>query len=173
MLYALGDRRVEMHESCFVADSASVIGSVVLERGASVWFNATIRGDTDLITIGEESNVQDGAVLHTDEGIQLTLGRGVTVGHMAMLHGCSVGDFSLIGIGATILNRARIGSHCIVGAHALVTEGKVFPDRSLIIGVPARVLRPISDADIEHLHEAARHYADNARRYREQLVPMG
>jgi carbonic anhydrase/acetyltransferase-like protein (isoleucine patch superfamily) len=169
MLYSLGERRVSIDGSCFVASNASVIGTVVLKRHASVWFNAVIRGDTDLITVGEESNVQDGSVLHTDEGIELVLGHGCTVGHKVMLHGCTIGDHSLIGIGSTILNRARIGKHCIVGAHSLVTERKVFPDRSLILGAPAKVVRAVTDAEIEHLYEAAKHYVMNAKRYLEEL----
>lgn len=165
MIIALGDRRPSIEEGCFIAPNATVIGSVRLMRNASVWFNATLRGDTDLISVGEESNIQDGAILHTDEGIQLSVGRGVTVGHRAMLHGCEVGDHSLIGIGATILNRARIGRYCLVGAHALVTEGKVFPDNTLLVGSPARAVRELTAREMQALDEAARHYVDNAQRY--------
>ena len=171
MIYTLGDRRGSSVGENFVAPNAAVIGSVTLGKDASVWFNVTIRGDTDQITIGPETNIQDGAVLHTDEGIELRLGRGVTVGHQAMLHGCEVGDFSLIGIGSTILNRAKIGKHCIVGAHALITEGKTYPDRSLLVGIPAKVLRRVTDEEVEHLHEAAAHYVKNAQRYLRLLSP--
>lgn len=171
MIYTLEDRQPEVHGTCFVAESAAVIGSVVLEAHASVWFQAVLRGDTDLITIGEESNVQDGAVLHTDAGIRLTLGRGVTVGHKVMLHGCEVGDYSLVGIGAIVLNRARIGKHCLIGANTLITEGKQIPDRSLVVGSPARVVRQLTDADAASLEASARHYVENARRYLRALRP--
>ena len=169
MIYTLGDRRVVLEGDCWIAPNATVIGSVVVKRDASIWFNVTVRGDTDLITIGEETNIQDGSVLHTDEGIQLEIGRGVTVGHKAMLHGCRIGDGSLIGIGATVLNNAKIGKHCIVGAHALVTEGKEFPDRSLLVGTPARVVRTLDDDAVAKLEESAAHYVQNAKRYLKQL----
>ena len=169
MIYQLGDRSVTIADSCFVAANATVLGSVVLGPDASVWFNATIRGDTELITIGAETNIQDGAVLHADEGVPLRIGRGVTVGHKAMLHGCEVGDFSLIGIGSTILNHAKIGNNCIVGAHALVTEGKEIPDRSLVVGTPARIVRTLTDEQVEQLKESARHYVANAKRFLREL----
>lgn len=171
MIYELGERRVTVAAECFVAPSATLSGSVVLERDASVWFGATVRGDNDLVTIGEESNVQDNCVLHTDEGIQLRLGRGVTVGHQVVLHGCEVGDFSLIGIGSVILNRAKLGRYCIVGANALVTEGKEYPDRSLLLGSPARAVRQVTDDEVRALEESARHYVDNARRFLRELRP--
>lgn len=170
MIYRLGDRRPTIAEGCFVAPNASVIGAVTLMRDASVWFNATLRGDTDLIVVGEETNIQDGSILHTDEGIELRLGRAITVGHRAMLHGCEIGDHSLIGIGATILNRARIGRYCIVGAHALVTEGKEFPDRTLLVGSPARAVRQVTDDEVKRLEESARHYVDNAQRFARDLA---
>lgn len=172
MLFSLGERQVQIDDSCFVAPNAAVIGTVVMRRNASVWFAATVRGDTDVITIGEDSNIQDASVLHTDEGITLDIGRGVTVGHRVMLHGCHVGDYSLIGIGATVLNRARIGEHCIIGAHTLITENKVIPDRSLVVGSPGRVLREVTDEEIERLHHSAQHYVDNARRYLAELRPL-
>jgi carbonic anhydrase/acetyltransferase-like protein (isoleucine patch superfamily) len=166
MIYTIDDRQVSVDGTCFVAESAALIGSIVLGADASVWFNAVLRGDNDVITIGPESNVQDGAVLHTDAGIRLTLGRGVTVGHKAMLHGCQVGDHSLVGINAVILNRASIGKHCIIGANAMVTEGKQIPDRSLVLGSPGKVVRPVTDQEVETmLLYSARHYVDNARRY--------
>jgi carbonic anhydrase/acetyltransferase-like protein (isoleucine patch superfamily) len=169
MIYRLGDRTPDVHESCFVADSAHVIGSVVLERDASVWFNVVLRGDNDPIVIGAESNVQDGSVIHTDDGVSMRLGRGVTVGHQAMLHGCEIDDYSLIGIGSVVLNRARIGKHCLIGARTLITEGKAIPDRSLVMGSPGRVVRALSDAECLILEGSAAHYVQNARRFREQL----
>ncbi|MCG8417557.1 MAG: gamma carbonic anhydrase family protein [Proteobacteria bacterium] len=171
MIYTLEERSVTINGTCFVADSAVLIGSIVLENDASVWFNAVLRGDSDIITVGAESNIQDGAVLHTDAGIRLTLGRGVTVGHTAMLHGCEVGDYSLIGIGSIILNRARIGKHCIIGANALVTEEKTIPDGSLVMGTPGRVVRPITESDMAALKRSARIYMDKSRRYLKALQP--
>ncbi len=169
MIYRIAERRAQIHETCFVADSASVIGSVVMHRNASVWFQAVLRGDYELITVGEDSNIQDGAVLHADEGIPLTLGCGVTVGHMAMLHGCEVGHDSLIGISAVVLNRAKIGKYCIIGARSLVTGGKEIPDRSLVMGSPARVVRQVSDQEIASIKQSARHYVDNGIRFSQQL----
>ena len=169
MLYTLGDRRPQIDASCFIADSAQVIGSVVLEPNASVWFGVVIRGDNDLITIGADSNVQDTTVIHTDSGIEVRVGRGVTIGHRVMLHGCEVGDHSLIGIGAIVMNRAKIGRHCLIGAGALITEGKQIPDRSLVMGAPGRVVRQISDAEVHVLEGSAAHYVENAKRYRKEL----
>ena len=171
MLYDLGERRPRVHQSCFVAASADLIGSVVLEEDASVWFGVVLRGDNDLITIGPESNVQDLSVIHTDAGLRCTIGRGVTVGHRVMLHGCEVGDYSLIGIGAIVLNRAKIGKHCLIGAGALITEDKVIPDRSLVIGSPGRVVRQLGEQDAMMLRASAAHYVANARRYRQELRP--
>jgi carbonic anhydrase/acetyltransferase-like protein (isoleucine patch superfamily) len=142
----------------------------VLEENASVWFQVVARGDNDVLTIGRDSNVQDGSVLHTDAGIPLSIGRGVTVGHKVMLHGCEVGDYSLIGMNAVLLNRARIGKYCLIGANALVTEGKQIPDGSVLMGSPAKVVRTISDNERAVLEGSAAHYVQNARRYREQLV---
>jgi len=171
MIYDLQDRRTEMRGGGhFVAPNATVIGSVVLEDQASIWFNAVIRGDNDLITVGPESNVQDGAILHTDPGIRLTLGRGVTVGHKAMLHGCYVGDYSLIGINAVVLNGARIGKHCLIGANTLIPEGMEVPDGSMVIGSPGRIKRELNDQQKKMLELSARHYVDNAARYRQGLV---
>jgi carbonic anhydrase/acetyltransferase-like protein (isoleucine patch superfamily) len=170
VIYRLEERRVERHGETYVAPNATLIGSVVLKDKASVWFNVVIRGDNDPIVIGEESNVQDGAVLHTDAGIPLTLGRGVTVGHKAMLHGCTIGDHSLIGINAVILNRASIGKYCIIGANALIAEGKHIPDGSLVMGTPGKVIRTLTDQERAHLHHAAQHYVDNFRRYQKSLV---
>ena len=174
MIYSLDERRVERRgEAHFVAHNATVVGSVLLENNASVWFNVVIRGDNDLITIGQDSNIQDGAVLHTDEGAPLTLGRGVTVGHMAMLHGCRIGDNCLIGIKAVILNDAKIGNNCIVGAGALIAEGKEYSDGSLILGAPGRVKRRLTEQEIGTVRWAAKHYVENFKRYqrsfREQI----
>jgi carbonic anhydrase/acetyltransferase-like protein (isoleucine patch superfamily) len=173
VIYALGERQVQCEsDDWFVAESASVIGSVILQHNASVWFNAVLRGDNDLITIGAESNVQDGSVLHVDPGVPLSLGRGVTVGHMAMLHGCTVGDNTLIGIKAVVLNNAVIGKNCIVGANSLVTEGKVVPDNSLLMGAPAKVIRQVSDEDIQNLRRMAQHYVENFKRYQTGLIAL-
>ncbi len=172
-IYALGDKRPQCAPDAWVADNATVIGSVVLESEASIWFGAVIRGDNELITIGERSNVQDNAVLHTDAGFPLSLGREVTVGHQAMLHGCSVGDGSLIGIGAIVMNRAVIGRNCIVAAGSLVPEGKTYPERSLILGSPAKVARPLTDEEVAALSGSAAGYVARSRTFREQLVPLG
>ena len=171
-IYQLGDKHPQLAASAWVADSAQVIGDVRLEADVSIWFNTVLRGDNDPITIGSGSNIQDGSVLHTDNGVPLTIGRHVTVGHQVMLHGCTIGDESLIGIGAVVLNGAVIGRHCLVGAGALVTEGKTFPDGSLIIGSPARVARQLTPEQIEALRRSAQHYLENARRYREQLARL-
>ena len=159
----------QVADTAWVADNATVIGNVQLGENSSVWFNAVLRGDTDRLTIGNNSNVQDGSVLHADPGYPLTLGENVTVGHLVMLHGCTVGDGSLIGIQAVVLNGARIGRNCLVGAGALVTEGKEFPDGSLIVGSPARAVRQLSDEQIANVQHAAAHYVENARRYRAGL----
>ncbi len=173
MIYRLGQRSVTRHPTAWVADNAVVVGSVVLEEESSVWFGVTIRGDNDIITVGPQSNIQDGAVLHTDDGIQLTIGRGVTVGHQAMLHGCTLGDYSLIGIGATVLNGAVIGKHCVIGAHAMVPEGMKIPDRSLVVGLPAKVIRTLDDKAVAKLELGAAHYVENAARFRNELAEDG
>jgi carbonic anhydrase/acetyltransferase-like protein (isoleucine patch superfamily) len=149
----------------FIADNATVIGRVRLGDASSVGFNAVSRGDNDLIEVGRQSNVQDGAILHTDPGIPLAVGARVTIGHRAMLHGCTFGDGTLIGIGSPVLNGARIGARCLLGAHALVTEGKEFPDGVLIIGAPARVARDLTAEEIERIEASAQIYVDNARRF--------
>ena len=169
MIYALGQRRVEMRGDFWVADSAVVVGSVILGHGASVWFNSVVRGDNDLITIGAGTNVQDAAVLHVDEGVPLTLGAGVSVGHHATLHGCAVEDGALVGINAVVLNHAVIGRGSLVGAGALVPEGRVIPERSLAVGSPARVVRTLTDEDVAGIERIARHYAERARRYASEL----
>ena len=166
MIHELGDRRPEFEgDGHFVADNASIIGSVRLRDKASVWFNCVLRGDNDWLIVGERSNIQDGAILHTDPGIELVVGNNVTIGHMAMLHGCRVGDNSLVGIGSTVLNGACIGNNCIVGAGALITENKVFPDGSLILGAPARVVRELNDEEIAGIRRSADIYVENAARF--------
>jgi len=168
-VYQLDEHQPRIHSSAWVADSAQVMGAVTMEADASVWFGATVRGDTEHITIGEGANIQDGSVLHADHGMPLTVGRHVTVGHMVMLHGCTIGDESLIGIGAVVLNGAKIGRNCLVGAGSLVTEGKEFPDGSMIMGTPAKVVRQLTPEQIEGLRQSARHYIDNARRFKAGL----
>ncbi|KQP43335.1 gamma carbonic anhydrase family protein [Pseudorhodoferax sp. Leaf274] len=172
-LYALDERTPQVAETAWVADSAQVIGGVALAPDASVWPGVVIRGDSGPISVGEGSNIQDNSVLHADEGVPLTIGKHVTVGHQVMLHGCTVGDESLIGIGAIVLNHAKIGRNCLVGAGALVTEGKEFPDGSMIVGSPAKVVRQLTPEQIEGLRRSARHYVDNARRYRAGLKKIG
>jgi carbonic anhydrase/acetyltransferase-like protein (isoleucine patch superfamily) len=172
MKFAIAERRVECRGDHYIAPNATVIGSVVLEPDASVWFNAVLRGDNDLITVGARSNIQDGAVLHTDPGIRLTIGRDCNIGHMAMLHGCSIGEGSLIGIKAVVLNNARIGRQCIIGANALVTEGKDIPDRSLVIGAPGRVVRQLTDEEVQFVLGNAAHYVEKLKRYRSALEPQ-
>ena len=153
----------------WVAESATVLGNVILEENASVWFNAVLRGDNDPITIGENSNIQDSSVLHTDLGCPLNIGKDVTVGHMAMLHGCTIGDETLIGIGSTILNRAVIGKNCIIGAHALIPEGKVIPDNSLVMGAPGKVVKELTEAQIMLIKGAAQVYVDNWKPFKSGL----
>jgi carbonic anhydrase/acetyltransferase-like protein (isoleucine patch superfamily) len=171
VIYSIGDRApVFDGGGHFVANNATLIGSVRLGDQASVWFNCVLRGDNDWLVVGERSNIQDGSVLHTDPGLELVVGNGVTVGHKVMLHGCSIGDDSLIGIGSTVLNGAKIGSHCIVGAHALVTENKVFPDGTLILGAPARVARELDAEEIAMIRKSADVYVRNAVRFSSDLL---
>ncbi|MGB5258679.1 MAG: gamma carbonic anhydrase family protein [Woeseiaceae bacterium] len=169
-MQALGDRAPELQgNGHFIAENAMIIGSVRLKNAASVWFNSVLRGDNDWLEVGERSNIQDGCILHTDPGIPLIVGDGVTVGHRVMLHGCRIADNSLIGIGSTLLNGSVIGRNCIVGAHSLVTENKEFPDGSLILGSPARVARELSEEEIAHIAWSADIYVQNARRFNEQF----
>ncbi|WP_066254103.1 gamma carbonic anhydrase family protein [Hydrogenophaga flava] len=172
-IYELDGTRPQVADSAWVAENAQVIGDVQLAPGSSVWFGATLRGDTEPIVVGEGSNIQDGSVLHTDKNLPLTIGRHVTVGHQVMLHGCTIGDESLIGIGAIVLNGAKIGRNCLVGAGALVTEGKEFPDGSMIIGSPAKAMRQLTPEQIEGLRRSALHYMENAERYRRGLKKVG
>jgi carbonic anhydrase/acetyltransferase-like protein (isoleucine patch superfamily) len=172
-LYQLDTLTPRLAETAWVADSAQVIGNVELAEGASIWFGAILRGDNEPIRIGKNSNVQDGSMLHSDPGSPLTLGENVTVGHQVMLHGCTIGDGSLIGIKAVVLNGAKIGRNCLVGAGSLVTEGKEFPDGSMIMGSPAKVVRELTPEQIEGLRRAAAHYVDNAQRFRAGLKKIG
>ncbi|HNL21236.1 MAG TPA: gamma carbonic anhydrase family protein, partial [Rhodocyclaceae bacterium] len=167
-----GDRQPQLDPSAWIAANATIIGDVRLAAGASVWWNAVLRGDNDPISIGENTNIQDGSVLHTDEGVPLHLGRDVTVGHLVMLHGCTVGDGSLIGIGSIVLNRAVIGQGSIVGANTLIPEGKTYPDRVLIVGSPGKVIRSLTDEEVLRLRASATHYVGNAGRYRDRLIPL-
>lgn len=174
-VYSLGDKQPQLppEGEYWIAPNAVVLGDVILKPGASVWFGATVRGDNDPITIGENTNIQDGSVLHSDIGEPLTIGAGVTVGHMAMLHSCEIGDNTLIGIGAVILGRAKIGRDCIIGANALITEDKVIPDGSLVVGQPGRVVRALEPGQIEALTASAEHYVQNWKRYVRDLKPGG
>jgi carbonic anhydrase/acetyltransferase-like protein (isoleucine patch superfamily) len=173
MLYRLGDRIPELRgERHFIADNASVIGSVILENNVSVWFNAVLRGDNEPIHIGANSNIQDGAVLHTDPGTPLTVATNVSVGHQASLHGCTIGEGSLIGIGAVVLNHAVIGRNCLIGANSLVTEGKVIPDNSLVIGSPGKVLRILSKEEISAIQANAANYVKKLERYMIELTAI-
>ncbi|RZI74371.1 MAG: gamma carbonic anhydrase family protein [Variovorax sp.] len=172
-IYELDGVAPQLGEGAWIADSAQVMGSVILGENASVWFGAVLRGDTETLTIGRNSNVQDLSVLHADIGCPLTLGENVTIGHQVMLHGCTVGDNSLIGIQAVVLNNAKIGRNSIVGAGSVVTEGKEFPDNSLIIGSPAKVVRTLDDAAVAKLKHSAEHYVDNGRRYAKGLKKIG
>ncbi len=172
-IYRLGDVTPKIHPEAWVAESADIIGDVELAELASVWFNVTIRGDSDRIRIGARSNVQDGSVLHTDTGIPLEIGEDVTVGHQVMLHGCTIGNGSLIGIQAVILNRAKIGRDCLIGAGALVTEGKEIPDRSMVLGSPGKVVRTLTDKDLEMLRYGAKMYVERSREYRDRLKRVG
>jgi carbonic anhydrase/acetyltransferase-like protein (isoleucine patch superfamily) len=172
-LYELDGVAPQLAEGAWVADSAQLIGNVRLGENASVWFGTVARGDNEPITIGRNSNVQDLSALHSDMGSPLTLGENVTVGHMVMLHGCTIGDNSLVGIGAVVLNNARIGRNCIVGAGSVVTEGKEFPDNSLILGSPAKVVRTLDDASSARIRANAQHYVDNGERYRKGLKKVG
>lgn len=169
MIYSLGDDHVDLAEGVFIAPGSHIIGKVIMEPNSSVWFNTVIRGDCDQIIIGEDSNVQDGSVLHTDMGVPLTIGKGVTVGHKVMLHGCEIGDYSLIGINSVVLNGAKIGRYCVIGANSLITENMQIPDGSLVMGSPAKVIKAIPDKQQKMLEQSAQHYVENARRFSQQL----
>ena len=173
--YRLGDvtPTAPGEDEYWIAPSAVVVGNVILKKNASVWFGAVLRGDNEPIVLGENSNVQDNSVLHTDVGAPLTIGAGVTIGHMVMLHGCSIGDGSLVGIGSIVLNGAKIGRHCLIGAGALITEGKEFPDNSLIIGSPAKAVRTLSDEDIARMHGNTANYVARGKLFKAQLKRIG
>lgn len=174
MIYCLGEHTPEFRgEDFFVADNATVIGSVILENNVSIWFNAVLRGDNEIITIGENSNVQDGVVMHTDiDGFGVTIGKGVTVGHQAMLHGCEIGDNSLVGINAVILDGVKIGKNCLIGANSLITAGKEIPDGSLVMGSPGKVVRPLTPEEVSELEHSALLYVDNFKRYKASLTTL-
>ena len=172
MMYSLGKRHVSVGENVFIAPGSHVIGSVQLADNCSVWFNAVLRGDCDLISIGEDSNIQDGSILHTDVGVPLVVGKGVTVGHKVMLHGCEIGDYTLVGINSVILNGAKVGKYCLIGANSLILENMDIPDGSLVMGSPAKVIRSISEEHKEMLRQSAGHYVENAQRYIRELTPL-
>jgi carbonic anhydrase/acetyltransferase-like protein (isoleucine patch superfamily) len=172
MIYALGEVKPQIDASAFVAADATIIGDVVLAANSSIWFNAVLRGDIETISIGVGTNIQDGSVLHTDPNNPCRVGDHVTVGHMAMLHGCTIGNNSLIGIGATLLNGSKVGENCIVGAHSLLTENKKFPDNVLIMGTPARVVREITPEEHASLRASAQRYAKRAQRYQSELQAL-
>jgi carbonic anhydrase/acetyltransferase-like protein (isoleucine patch superfamily) len=169
MIYSVAGKTPQLRGNNFIAPNAAVIGDVVLGHGASVWWGCTLRGDNDTLTLGRNVNIQDGAVLHTDEGIKLTLEDNVSVGHLAMLHGCTVGSGSLIGIKAVVLNHAVIGRDCLIGANALIGEGKSIPDRSLVLGSPGRVVRQLTDAEVAMVRSIAQHYVEQSARYSSTL----
>lgn len=171
-VYNLGNVTPELpnDDEYWIAPTAAVMGRVILKKNASVWWGATLRGDNDPIVIGEGSNVQDGSVLHTDTGSPLTLGANVTVGHLVMLHGCTIGDGSLVGIGSIVLNGAKIGRNCLIGANCLITEGKEIPDNSLVMGAPGKVVRELSPQQAAQVAMGAAHYVQNWKRYRRELV---
>lgn len=168
-LYSLADRTPQIDDDTWIAPDANVIGNIVLEAGASIWFGSTLRGDNEVIHIGAGTNVQENTVMHTDVGYPLHIGAGCTIGHKVMLHGCTIGENSLIGMGATVLNGAKIGKNCLIGAGALITEGKVIPDGSLVMGAPGKVVRELDETAIQGLRASALHYQDNMRRFRRDL----
>ena len=170
MIYGLGEKKITTDgENFWIAPNAAVIGSVILKKNANIWFNTTLRGDNDPIIVGENSNIQDGSVCHTDDGMPLTIGNNVTVGHKVILHSCTIGDNSLIGMGSTILNNAKIGNNCLVGANTLITEGKVFPDNSMIVGSPGKFKRELTEQEIQIINLSALHYVENMKRFKNQL----
>ena len=171
-IYRLGELAPQLQEGVWIAENATVIGDVRLGRNVNIWFGAILRGDNDPITIGDNTNVQDGSVLHTDDGVPLDIGANVTIGHKVMLHGCKVGEGSLIGINAVVLNRAVVGKHCLIGANSLIPEGKVIPDRSLVCGSPGRIIRELTDHEISKLQASADNYVNHALRYQDKLVRL-
>ena len=173
-VYSLGDKNPQLppEGEYWIAPNAVVLGDVILKPGASVWFGSVLRGDTDTLTVGENSNIQDLSVLHADAGVPLVIGRNVTVGHKVMLHGCTIGDNTLIGIGAVVLNGAVIGKNCLIGANALITEGKVIPDGSMVVGQPGKVVKALNEGQIAALEMSAQHYVQNWKRFAAELKPL-
>ncbi len=168
-IYALGEKTPDLHSNTWVAPDANVIGQVVMEDGSSIWFGSTLRADHEIIRIGAGSNVQENCVMHVDPGFPLTVGANCTIGHKVMLHGCTIGDNSLIGMGATVLNGARVGRDCLIGAGALITEGKEIPDGSIVMGAPGRVVRQMDDAARARMKLGAQHYLENMQIFRDEL----
>ena len=171
-IYALDGVSPKLADDAYIAPNAQVMGNVALGAASSVWFGAVLRGDNDLIQIGARSNIQDNSVLHTDHGFPLIMGEGVTVGHQVMLHGCEIGDYTLIGIGATVLNGAKIGKNCLIGAHALITEGKVIPDNSMVLGAPGKVVKTLSEPQIAMLKMSSEVYVANSARFKKGLTEI-
>ena len=169
MLYDLENKKIQNSGDNWVAPNATIIGDVTLEKNTSIWFNVTLRGDIENIHIGEGSNVQDGSVLHTDPGYPLKIGKNVTIGHLVMLHGCTIGDNSLIGIGAVILNNVKIGNNCVIGAKSLITENKEIPDNSLVVGSPGRVIRKLTEEEVKAVKENAIRYQENWKKYSKSI----
>ena len=168
-IYQLGNKKIQRHVETWIANNAIVIGDITLKENSSVWFGAVLRGDIENIEVGAGSNIQDNCVLHTDAGFPLTVGKGVTVGHLAMLHGCSIGDDSLVGIGATILNGSKIGKNCIIGANSLIAENKNIPDRSLVVGSPGKVIREVTEEEKKAVFENTKHYQHNWKKYSKSI----
>ena len=166
MIYEFENNTPIIHKDAWVANNAVLIGKVILKKDSNIWFNVVLRGDIEPITIGEGTNVQDGSVFHTDPGCPVILGKNVTVGHMVMLHGCEIDSDTLIGIGSTILNKTKIGKNCIIGAHTLITENKIIPDRSLVLGSPGKVIRQVTDKEVEEIRANAKHYVENYKKYK-------
>ena len=169
MIYSLEDKKPSVEGTCFIADSAILIGSVVLGDCVNVWFNAVLRADTDLLIVGENSNIQDGSVLHMDKGFPLTIGKNVTIGHKVMLHGCTIGDCSLVGMNAVVLNGAKIGKNCLIGANALVPEGREIPDSSVVLGSPGKIVREVTSSEIESFQSSAKAYVQKGRLFKKGL----
>ncbi|MGJ8682550.1 gamma carbonic anhydrase family protein [Paraglaciecola sp.] len=169
MIYSLADEQVEIADNVYFAPGSHVIGKVQLAKDVSVWFNTVIRGDCDVISIGEGSNIQDGSILHTDLGVPLTIGKGVTVGHHVTLHGCEIDDYSLIGINSVVLNGAKIGKYCVIGANSLITENMIVPDGSLVVGSPAKIIKSVPEEQRHYLEKSAEHYINNAQFFDKEL----
>lgn len=169
MLYSLGDKKPVTGSNNFIAHNATIVGEVALADDVSIWFNVVIRAESAKVTIGKGTNIQDGSVLHVDEGFPLTFGEGVTVGHKAMVHGCTIGDYSLIGINAVVLDGAKIGKHCLIGANALVPSGMEIPDGSMVLGSPAKIKRQLTEQEIQMLHKSAEHYVENGQRFQAEM----